>query len=334
MKKWINGAYVEMTAEEMEDLSSGGVDITNPDEKETYPQKVFEYEWKDNYDIIDVAAIDYDTGVLTVSSVPEQITDDVTTTVRVFPSAKIEGYQTPFKYGKMPNEIMSTAGYYYAKKVGDNQITLCNPTTSEELSTITNSDVVDLTRWNLYVEKKRGQRINSVSIKNLVLSHKYRMVFYLPSGASGSNGINFYSTEGKTYGSGYQYGYKSYAAKPRESSNNMFDQMASLIVNSYETVSARGKYYVYSEAIFSRFPVVLMAEIYKINEQAFIIDSKVSYFAPETTKPENSTVFSVVNANNIVYLQCPYKTISFANGNNAVILDGSKCEVWDLGEGL
>ena len=154
-----------------------------------YPQKVFEYEWKDNYDQIDVTSIDYETGILTVSSMPTQITDDVSTTVRVFPSLKIEGVAKNFKYGMMPKEIMETHSFYYAKKVGDNHVILCNTANSTELATITNSDVVDLTRWNLFVEKKRNSAIPNVDVKNLDKTHHYKLKYYLPYTAHYVSGI-------------------------------------------------------------------------------------------------------------------------------------------------
>lgn len=328
MKKWHNGKYIEMTSEEIENLS-GGVGTTNPDEneKEIYPQKVFEYEWKDNYDVIDVVSIDYDTGALKVSSMPLQITDDVTTTVRVFPSVKIEGYQTPFKYGKMPNEIMSTAGYYYAKKVGDNQITLCNPTTSEELSTITNSNVVDLTRWNLYVEKKRKSAIPGVSVTNLDKTHKYKALFYIPNSAHYCSGINFVSENNDKYGSGYGTGYQSLSPKAQEMSGNinLFG------VNNYETISFRGMYYSYSANVMTRFPRIIEAELKHINDQVAIVKSDVAYFSPSSAL-KDSTTFNFINAKNTIYLQTPVEKIGFGTGNENYLLDGAKCEVWDLGE--
>lgn len=295
-----------------------------------YPKKVFEHEWKGNYDIIDVTDIDYDSGILTVSSMPEQITDNVNTTVRVFPEIKVEGEKVPYKYGMMPKELMSTAAYYFALKKGDKQIILCHPTTLEEITTLTSSNVINLTRWNLYVEKKRGAAQSAVSVRNLDNAHRYRMLFYMPHSAHGCSGITFYSKDGDRYGSGYERGYVSIGVKGRDN-KDVYNVLQSLQVNAYETISVRGRYYAYSDIILERYPVLLEAEVYKVNDQTFMVQSNVAYFICAGTL-DDSSVFQVVNAKNSIYLQRPYKAVSFGLGNGNYMLDGARMELWDLGE--
>lgn len=299
--------------------------------EETYPKKVFEFEWKGNYDIIDVTDIDYDSGILTVSSMPEQITDNVNTTVRVFPEIKVEGEKAPYRYGMMPKELMSTAAYYFAVKKGDKQIILCHPTTLEEITTLTSSDVINLTRWNLYVEKKRKATQSAVSVKNLDNTHKYRMLYYMPHSVHFCAGITFYAEDGGRYGSGYGEGYSSLGAKGREGTKDAANVLACLLSNSYETISVRGKYYGYSETILERYPALLEAEVYKVNDQAFIVQSNVTYFANADSLNDTS-VFATINAKNSIYLQRPYESVSFGLGNDNYMVDGAKMEVWDLGE--
>lgn len=292
-----------------------------------YPKKVFEHEWKDNYDKIDVTAIDYENGILTVSSMPSQITDNASTTVRVFAEIKVEGITVPFKYGMMPKEIMETATLYYAKKVGENQIVLCDPTTSAELTTITSSDAVNLTRWNLFVEKSRNKAINSVTVKNLEMNHKYRCRYYLPHSAHYCAGIVVNGLDGHKFGNGYGGGYPSKTCKSQDL-NSSFSVMD---VNVYETVSLRGKYANYGESPLVKHPRFFEIDIYRLNNEVFVADSTIGYFAPFKT-PVTTTIFCFTNARNSIYLQSPFSSISFNTGNGNYILDGARCEVWDYGE--
>lgn len=299
-----------------------------------YPQKVFEYEWKDNYDQIDVTSIDYETGILTVSSMPTQITDDVSTTVRVFPSLKIEGIAEQFKYGMMPKEIMETHSLYYAKKVGDNHVILCNPINSNELTSITNSDVVDLTRWNLFVEKKRNTVIPNVEVKNLDKTHSYKLRYYIPHAIHHTGGITVFtksngSSNSDRYGSGYGFGYNSQTLHSRETELNTM----LFTTNAYETVSLRGKYYAYSENVLMKYPKFYEVDICKLSDEAYKADVNIGYFAPFTS-PKDNTVFCMSTVKQNIFLQRPYEYISFSSGNGNYILDGARCEVWDYGEVL
>lgn len=294
-----------------------------------YPKKVFEYEWKDNYDQIDVTSIDYETGILTVSSMPTQITDDVSTTVRVFPSLKIEGIVSPFKYGMMPKEIMETHSFYYAKKVGDNHVILCNPTNSTELTSITSSDVVDLTRWNLFVEKKRNTVIPNVEVKNLDKTHSYKLKYYLPQNAHYVSGIKIHSENENVYGKEYGFGYQSVDVHLNETNNNS----SMFILNSYETVSVRSKNYAYNEHIVTRYPRFFEVDICKLSDEVCKADVNIGYFAPFGTCNDN-TVLCMSTVKQNIFLQRPFVKVSFISGNDNYILDGARCEVWDYGEVL
>ena len=294
-----------------------------------YPQKVFEYEWKDNYDKIDVTSIDYETGILTVSSIPTQITDDVSTTVRVFPALKIEGIAMSFKYGMMPKEIMETHSFYYAKKVGDNHVILCNPINSNELTSITNSDVVDLTRWNLFVEKKRNSAIPNVDVKNLDKTHRYKLKYYLPQNAHYTSCITIYSENEDKYGKEYGLGYQSVDVYLNEINNNP----SMFVLNSYETVSLRSKHHKYNENVMTKYPRFFEVDIYKLSDKAYNADVNIGYFAPFGTLNDN-TVLGMSTVKQNIFLQQPFGQVIFNTGNGNYILDGARCEVWDYGEVL
>lgn len=307
------------TAEEIDELTKNFSE---------YPKKVFEYEWKDNYDKINVTAIDFETCILTVDSMPTQITDDVTTTVRVFITTLIDGVGKKFLYGNIPQEFYNYE-YLYGVKIGENQLQLYTQN-STVVSTLTDSGNIDLTRLQIYVEKSRNKSISSARIDSIEQSHRYKVIYNIPKGAHQVAGISIYKSvlNGTTsYGDGYSEGYISHVADSFDGST--FYVFA---LNTYETISMRGVRYSLTQTLYTKFPRVFTVDVYPINDEASKADVTVGYFYPGDKTPTSTSKIIYHDLKSAVYLQNPFVSIGCTSGNGNFILDGTRFEVWDYGE--
>ena len=299
-------------------------------ENNEYPKKVFEYEWKDNYDKINVTAIDYETGILTVDSMPAQITDDVATTVRVFVTTLIDGVEKKFLYGNIPQEFY-TNDFFYGVKVGENQLQLYAQN-STVISALTDSGQIDLTRLQLFVEKSRNKSIPHTRIDSLEQSHRYKAIYHLPKGAHQVAGISIYKFVAQTnvttsYGDGYSEGYVSGVVDFFDGNTlNVFN------LNTYETVSMRGVRYSLNQILYTRFPRIFTIDVYPINDKVSKADVTVGYFYPNDKTPTATSKIMYHDLKSAIYLQTPLVSIGCTTGNGNFILDGARFEVWDYGE--
>lgn len=314
----------ELVEEVLENIPSGGGGSGSGSE---YPKKIFEYEWKDNYDKVNVTAIDFENGILTLDSMPSQITDNFDTTVRIFPILLIEGQQT-FEYGLVPKEIMSTGDFYYAIKVGENQIKLQRNTTVLEV--LTDSGEIDLTRWQFYVEKTRNKTQSEATVENLEIGHKYRVRLYLPHSSHFTAGINLKDEKDINYGSQYNRGFssKTVGIHPIK-----MDAYIPTSTSHYETISLRSVVSDIENACL-KFPRVFLADITTVNENVNFVESVISYFAPLNAINSLTPNSKFVNLNLKYTIYTPRKIakIGATNGTGKYILDGAKFEVWDYGE--
>lgn len=298
---------------------TGGTSGTGGSE---YPKKVFEYEWKDNFDKINVTAIDFENGILTVDTMPRQITDDVSTTARLFPTLFIEGVVQHFKYGFIPQEILTRAeNLYYAVKVGDSQIQLYSGTNAINL--LTDSGNIDLTRWGFQVEKSRNQFMGNLDVANLESTHRYKAYFYIPYSASKTAGVRFNSPNG-SFGKGYGNGYASTLIGVQKANTIYTTEF-----NQYETFSLRGIYYNFTYE-YNYYPKIFEVDVRKVGN-VYKADCTANYFYEIGTKNAN-TVFNMHTLHSNVFLQNPFSSIAFIGGNGNYIPDGSRCELWDYGE--
>lgn len=299
-------------------------------ENNEYPKKVFEYEWKNNYDKINITAIDYETGILTVDSMPSQITDDVDTTVRVFVTTLIDGVEKKFSYGNIPQEFY-TNDFFYGVKVGENQLQLYAQN-STVISALTDSENIDLTRLQLFIEKSRNKSIASARINSLEQSHRYKAIYHIPKGAHQVAGISIYklalpNSGAISYGDGYGEGYISGVADFYEE-NNMYI----FSLNTYETVSMRGVRYSLNQILYTRFPRIFTIDVYPMNDKVSKADVTVGYFYPKDKTPTATSKITYHDLKSAIYLQTPFVSIGCTSGNGNFILDGTRFEVWDYGE--
>lgn len=290
-------------------------------ENNEYPKKVFEYEWKDNYDKINVTAIDYETGILTVDSMPTQITEELSTTVRVFPMLLIEGVTESFQYGFIPEELLNTSESYYAVKVGDSQIKLYN---GNNVLNLTDSGNINLTRWKFQVETQRHNGIVSASVGNIEPTHRYKALFYLPYSAHITTALKLTGEINAPTGSANLKGYASQGIQLTKE-NAVF----SFVNNKYESLSMRSVYYG-NKYHYKHYPKIYEVDIKKIGNVCKV-SATVNYFCEFGTL-KNTSIIPMQKVETDIYLQKSCTGFSFTSGNSNFILDGARCEVWDYGE--
>lgn len=294
------------------------------------PIKLIDESLSNNWIKISIVSIDYSTGVITLDNNDAPFTESYSTTVRVLAVPLIEGYAAPFKYGWMPNEIWQTSLIYYGVLVGTNQIKLYK-SDSASIDAMTDSGSIDLTRWQIWAEKRRNSTVTNVSVTDIDKSHRYRIRMFFPNGmCHKTSGYTIKDDDGQSYGDGYSRGYLATGPASEGSSSNI--RMTSTL-NAYETVSLRGVHYGYLEQLYCRLPVILTGELYRLSEQSWALDASYTFGVFWTNTPTAAAKPTFTTIQQRIFLNSPPKTIqSNWSGNSNTCPDGARFTVWDLGE--
>lgn len=317
-----NDLYI--TPESLPDGSGGSV----------YPQKVFEYEYQDNWYKINVTSIDYATGVLTLAANDALFTDSVSTTVRIAIVPLFDGIDPPISYGQLPPELwLNGRNLPYGVSVGTNQIKIYKPNGTESIDSMTDTGSVDLTRFMIWAEKTRLHDTGSINVTGIDPTHRYRISMFAPYGLNhktASLGVEkTLNNQRCTYGEGHNHGYTSVLqASDRGESANVHAPG----INTYEMISMRGAYYGYNESLLLCCPSIYLGEFYRLSENTWVLNGSVTKFVFGSNTPASTKKpYSVTNSG-CVYLNGVPTSVRVSSGNVNTMLDGVIIQVWDMGE--
>ena len=292
-------------------------------------QLVFDYTFSGNWHKINVTAINYSTGVITLEANSAPFTDDYNTAPRVACVPLFENVNAQLKYGFMPPELWSLPrGNGRGVLVGTNQIKLYSGAETS-IDSITETANIDLTRFQIWVETSRNHAVNSVTVSDLDFSHKYKISMFFPYGSFHKTScIAIRKGNNVSYGEGHGTGYAINTQANLQGSSANFQ---SVTLNLYETISLRNVYYGYTDLLYIACPILLEGELHKISDGTWILDSSIMYANWGSNAPAATKTPSFITNSGRVYLNNMPSTIKFESGNMNTILDGTKIQIWDIG---
>lgn len=300
-----------------------------------YPKKVFDITSPDNYNLVDVLAIDYATGELTISENDSEITDDYATTVTAIPIPVVSGAATTFRVGMIPIEIwnqapdLSNVRTLRAVSTGDNKIKLYSAA-STSIDSFTESSTIDLTRFKLLIKKSQntGNPVNYV-YSNFDISKSYKIRLSSPYTMRDSNSF-------KIDGFGNSAQYNGYAARTiAPSQYNGVD--GGIIGNAKFFIEGTNAYETFGIRYFKRWwstqspciflPFIAEAVLSKISDNAWTLSGKYVTFESEDGLFTNNKRICTVEQTATIYSQTPPININSMFGVN-----GTRLEIWELGD--
>ena len=292
---------------------------------------------QDQWHHINVTAIDYTTGIITLENNTAAFTNDWNTTTQIIIVPLLEGIRPQYKLGFMPQELYKNGEkIIYARLVGTNQIELSTDKGTTTISPLTENTNIDLSRWQIWVPKNSQSITQRLWTPDFQNNHRYHIQFFNPYGihryadcAPYLREVSDYVNAGyNAYGVGYGAGYgtvdltlneKLATVTVREA--NPYEFLPRYLVEGYATPS-------YADgASWRYFPCFFEAEIYPASSGTWIFDVEFTWFIINDRDAFNAnTVPKVFTVRPKAYLNGMPKCLRTDMG-----IDGQRLTIWDLG---
>lgn len=296
---------------------------------DVYPKKVFDYTYEGNWYHINVTAIDYENGILTLEPNEALFTDDPNTTVRIAAVYNLGGKFASYKYGNMPAELHADATLY-GVSAGENQIKVYTTANGGSYLTFTQNDHIDLGTWQIFAELTRNRGVNSVRVGDLLSNHDYKAVMLFPRGMYHFvSGIDFQKSSGSRIQSSYGGPqFNGYYITFNGMNANSIGAGAS---DTYALATLRGTHFNLPNAIKQAPFVALEATLRKVNSEVRMSDVKLTYGITFSNPPKPHDIFSTVTAIVQVCLNTNVSVVNYSTGNANTMLDDTRCVLYDMG---
>lgn len=302
---------------------------------DSYPKKVFEYTFSDNWYKCSVSSIDYSTGVITLAANDAPFTDSYDTTLMVWAVPLIDGIKGTWQWGFMPPELygINNTASKRGVLVGTNQIKIYTAA-STSIDAFTEQSNVDLNRFQIWATDKKTN-FPRISVTDLLLNHRYRIIASAPYGGECSFSIPF--SDNTPSGSAYGNGYSGVAPGISTGTGNTFNQLG---YNSYEAISFRSvKHYSTDDKMFVPFPKFIAADLFRVSTNVWLVNGDVFM-----SNFENKTISNITATQKLQFLAgriCAYLNYGVASivpvfnsnsGASFAPIDGGKFTIIDMGE--
>lgn len=309
--------------------------IASGDEKDVYPKMVFSQTIDNNYHKINVSAINYETGVITLAENTAPFTNDYNTTLMVWCVPLIEGVMETYKWGFMPPELYAI-NYSQNNRgvlVGNNQIKLYT-SANVSIESITETTNVNFSRFQIWATDKMSSYPHA-TFTGLDPNHRYRFVISAPTG--GECACQFQNKNGLQYGQAYGFGYTATGATVN-TGNYQLSYVAQY--NSYETLSFRGvKHFGMDSKLFDPFPKFMIFELSRVSDGFWCTNGSAVCCAWDnknfSTISDTDRFVFATNSLCAVLNSEPASVAFYLNscsGGSFAPLDGHIVVIYDLGE--
>lgn len=307
-----------------------------------YPKKVFDYIGTDLVYRINVTAIDYENGVLTLEQNDAPFTDDWNTTIQFIATPLLEGYRPQYKFGMMPKELYSNAQniIFFGKLVGENQIQvrIGNSSTGTDITSFTQTDNIDLSRWQIFAQKQRNTLKQSISFDGIEPTHRYRIKTFFPyGGGTGGTFLDGMKAADKpnvwnnAFGERYGEGYGSFGLtanfsrnelnQPRIARTNSYEFLPRYIASGYDSPDNAAR------SSWRQFPCSGEYDLFPVSDHSWTIHARIVFAAiPDVQYMQANKTPMFFSATVTAYLNgVPAKAYSEISN------EGGRFTIYDMG---